>query len=343
MMIEIETLKHLVSQNKVENEGKVKSLTEAIDIQRKKNKEHDSVQKELIKKNVDLERLVSKEIKELNIKIVKLETSERDLELKVKNNQTEVSKENKSCQDKILRQQKVITEMLTKEKAVDAKVKDLESIHKVEIEKLKLEIHMLKTNAEKLLNNNKDNVEDASNIVVKELKGRNVTILKTNNVSQPPKTPAVINSIATVEEITDVKNDSTAKKDSSVVIESVLKTKTRKLKKEENEDFIINDFEDDCRDIFTVKTNCGLELSEHKCKKCEYETHSLGLLRNHNKTVHKLKESFQNILIGFENDMRAHLYLLETMKEPTNKFKCDQCAIATHSKGKLRMHEYEMH
>ena len=178
--------------------------------------------------------------------------------------------------------------MLTKEKAVDAKVKDLESIHKVEIDKLKLEIHMLKTNAEKLLNNNKDNVEDASNIVVKELKGRNVTILKTNNVSQPPKTPAVINSIATVEEITDVKNDSTAKKDSSVVIESVLKTKTRKLKKEENEDFIIKDFEDDCRDIFTVKTNCGLDLSEHKCKKCEYETHSLGLLRNHNKTVHKL-------------------------------------------------------
>ena len=192
------------------------------------------------------------------IKIVKLETSERELELKIKNNQTEVCKEIKSCKDKNLCQQKVITEMLTKEEAVDTKLKDLESIHKEEIDKLKHEMHMLKTNAEKLINNHKDIVEDASNTVVKELKGRNVTILKT--IIQPPKTPAVIGFIATVEEIKDFKNDLPAKKDSSVVVESVLKTKTRKLKKEEKENFIIKDFEDDCRDIFTVKTNCSLEI-----------------------------------------------------------------------------------
>ena len=342
-IIEIGNLKHLLSKYKVEIESKVKSLTEAMDVERKKTQEHESTKKELIKKNVDLERLVSKEMKELNLKIVKLETSERDLKLKIKNNQTEVNNEIKSCKDKIVCQQKVVTEMLTKEKAVETKVKDLENIHKIEIDKLNQEIYMLKTNAEKLVNNHNDNVEDVSNVVVKELKGRNVTILKTNTVNGPPKTPAVISSIATVEEIKDSKKDSPPKKDSTVIVESVLKTKPRKLKKEEKENLITKDFEDDCRDIFTVKTNCGLELSEHKCKKCEYETHSLGLLRNHNKIVHKLKESFQNILIGFENDLRAHLYLLETMEEPTNKFKCDQCAFATHSKGKLRVHEYEMH
>ena len=139
----------------------------------------------MLKKNVDLERVLSKEIKELSVKIVKLENSERDLELKVKNIQTEFSKEIKSCQDKILCQKKVIVEMLAKEKVFDTKVKDAESINKVEIGKLKQEIHVLKTNAEKLQNSSKD-VEDESNIVVKQLKGRNVTIFQTNTVNQSP-------------------------------------------------------------------------------------------------------------------------------------------------------------
>ena len=39
-----------------------------------------------------------------------------------------------------------------------------------------------------------------------------MTILKTKTVNQPPKTPAVINTIAMVEEMKDVKNDSPAKR-----------------------------------------------------------------------------------------------------------------------------------
>ena len=69
-----------------------------------------------------------------------------------------------------------------------------------------------KNHAEKLANNHKDNVEVASNIVLKELDRRNMTILKTKTVKQPPKTPAVINTIAMVEEMKDVKNDSPAKR-----------------------------------------------------------------------------------------------------------------------------------
>ena len=121
----------------MENEIKFKSLKEAIEIERKKSEEYDNAKKELQEKNDDLEKMLRKEIKELNVKIVN--------------------------------QQKVIEEMLSKEN----------------------------------MNYIKDTDEDVPNIVVKELKGRNVTIIKTKTGNNPPKTPAVI---ATVEENILVEN-----------------------------------------------------------------------------------------------------------------------------------------
>ena len=116
---EISNLKNLLNQNKVENEIKFKSLKEAIEIERKKSDEYDNAKKELQEKNDDLEKMLRKEIKELNVKIVN--------------------------------QQKVIEEMLSKEN----------------------------------MNYIKDTDEDVPNIVVKELKGRNVTILKTKTGNNP--------------------------------------------------------------------------------------------------------------------------------------------------------------
>ena len=69
---------------------------------------------------------------------------------------------------KIVKQQKVIEEMLAKEN----------------------------------MNYIKDTDEDVPKIVVKELKGRNVTILKNKTGNKPPKTPAVI---ATVEETSSLR------------------------------------------------------------------------------------------------------------------------------------------
>ena len=50
IIIKIANLKRLVSENKVENESKVKSLAEAIDIERKKNQEHDNVKKSCLRR-----------------------------------------------------------------------------------------------------------------------------------------------------------------------------------------------------------------------------------------------------------------------------------------------------
>ena len=58
-----------------------------------------------------------------------------------------------------------------------------------------------KTISEKLQNTRNDNVEDASSIVVKELKGRNVTIVKANTGNKTPKTPAVTNTKVKNEDI----------------------------------------------------------------------------------------------------------------------------------------------
>ena len=62
-------------------------------------------------------------------------------------------------------------------------------------------------------------------------------------------------------------------------------------------------------------SDCGLDLSELKCKKCTFETHSEGTLRKHKRNVHQLKESNLNIIIGFKTDMQHHLVLQEAMEE----------------------------
>ena len=91
-----------------------------------------------------------------------------------------------------------------------------------------------------------------------------------------------------------------------------------------------------------MRKDCGLDLSEIKCKKCNFETHSEGTLRKHKRTVHNLKESNLNIIIGFKADMQHHLVLLEAMEE-LNKVICERCDFRTNSKGLLKIHDQEQH
>ena len=160
-----------------------------------------------------------------------------------------------------------------------------------------------------LQNNRNDNIEDASNIVVKELKGRNVTIVKTNTGNKTPKPPSVPNT---------------------------------KVKKEDIENEIISEFEIDSAKIYTLMKDCGLELTGYKCKKCDYECHSDGL-RKHKRTTHQLNESNQNIMLGFKNDIGNYVYLLETMGDDLNQITCGKCEFKCNSKGDLKMHEKEIH
>ena len=222
--------------------------------------------------------------------------------MNIKNSQTEI----KVCQDKITSQQKVINEMLDKGKGFEIKVKELETNNKVEVDNLKQEMNVLKTI---LQNNRNDNIEDASNIVVKELKGRNVTIVKTNTGNKTPKPPSVPNT---------------------------------KVKKEDIENEIISEFEIDSAKIYTLMKDCGLELTGYKCKKCDYECHSDGL-RKHKRTTHQLNESNQNIMLGFKNDIGNYVYLLETIGDDLNQITCGKCEFKCNSKGDLKMHEKEIH
>ena len=120
------------------------------------------------------------------------------------------------------------------------------------------------------------------------------------------------------------------------------KSKQKKPTKEEKEKEVIAEFEKDIQNVHTMRKNCGLDLSEIKCKKCNFETHSEGTLRKHKRTVHHLKESNLNIIIGFKADMQHHLVLLEAMEE-LNKVICERCDFRTNSKGLLKIHDQEQH
>ena len=106
----------------------------------------------------------------------------------------------------------------------------------------------------------------------------------------------------------------------------------KKLTKEDRENDVISEFENDCNDIFETRKNCGLDLSEIKCKTCSFDTHSEGLMRKHKRTAHRIKETNQNIILGFKNDMFHHLKLLEDLGE-LNKITCAACNYKTNSKG----------
>ena len=72
------------------------------------------------------------------------------------------------------------------------------------------------------------------------------------------------------------------------------KPKPRKLTKEDEENEVIAEFESDEKDIFEARKNCGLNLTELKCNKCSFETHSEETIKKHKRTAHQIKESNQN-------------------------------------------------
>ena len=140
------------------------------------------------------------------------------------------------------------------------------------------------------------------------------------------------------------KNDLNLKDKASESKEIQTKAKLSKSKiKELKEAGIIKGFEKDCGTFFDLKINCGLDAKSQKCKKCDFETHSEGLLRMHKVKDHNLKETFQNIVLGFEFDLERHIQVLTAMGEDINTKKCDECEYKTSSDGKLQMHRTNNH
>ena len=322
----IDELKNLVSKNEQEFENKIKILTNSINIERKKNEDSIKVQKELLKKNDDLEIKLKKEVKELNLKLGKLEKSKQDLEFKLENKQSILSdgikKQLKSCQEKITDQKKILKEMLAKEKDYEAEVKDIVNINKIEIGKLKEEVFRVKNKPENVVNCGQDFVEDsASKTVVKELMGRNVTIVKTNPENQNPKTV-----------------------EANIELIDKPKPKRTKITKKVIEDRLIAAYVWDAELMVKDFSNSELESMSQECKKCEFDTISEGMLKRHKVLIHDSnKETNQSIILGFEADVQRHCKVLEIKGQSLEHFKCEECDYKIYSSGKLTLHQLTTH
>ena len=193
---------------------------------------------------------------------------------------------------------------------------------------------MLKTKTEKLENTSKNNVEEASSIVVEGLKGRNITIFKTKAVDNPTKT--VTTSKNKDEENIMKKNIETTDKPP--------KPKRIKITKKVIEDRLISAYVFDAELMFIDFANSELELINQECKKCEFETHSEGMLRRHKVIIHDSgKETNQSIILGFEADVQRHCKVLESKGKSLENFKCEECDYKIYSSGKLTLHQLTTH
>ena len=86
-----------------------------------------------------------------------------------------------------------------------------------------------------------------------------------------------------------------------------------------------------------------LYIESKSCKKCEFETKSEGMLRRHNVLIHAKQGTDQNVIIGFESDMKQYVNILEIMKKSLDQAKCEECDFVSHSQGKLAFHNLTTH
>ena len=197
----------------------------------------------------------------------------------------------------------------------------------------------------------KETDDDATNVVVNELKGRNVTILKTKtSAAIETKTRVgedILNSSENVihkpeertsKEATEKSND--LKKGES---KDELKPKRIKITKKMIEEKLIAAFVKDIETMQNETKNCYIVGNCYSCKKCEFETKSEGMFRRHKSFIHDSRETNQNIILGFESDVQMYAKILEEKGDSLDKFKCNDCEYAIYSNGKLTLHTLTTH
>ena len=112
----------------------------------------------------------------------KIEGSSKVLKLKVEDRQIKIEELRNEVKNDVFK------EMIKKENICETKLKCLEDKHKNDVEELKKEMLILKTKTENLESTTVESVTDPTNIALKELKGRNVTIVKAATEMNTPKT-----------------------------------------------------------------------------------------------------------------------------------------------------------
>ena len=76
-----------------------------------------------------------------------------------------------------------------------------------------------------------------------------------------------------------------------------VESKGEKQEEVETLSVIIGAFVNDEKEHFNVNKDCGLNNDRQKCKKCKFITHSMGLLRMHEKDNHNIKHPFDKITV----------------------------------------------
>ena len=84
-----------------------------------------------------------------------------------------------------------------------------------------------------------------------------------------------------------------------------------------------------------MRVNCGLDVTFKTCRKCDFESHSEYLLRIHKERDHNLKQTFQNLVLGYESDLQSHIEVLKPMDEDININKFTECDCKTCSEGRI--------
>ena len=117
------------------------------------------------------------------------------------------------------------------------------------------------------------------------------------------------------------------------------KSKIKELKEAKS----LEAFENDCKIFGELRSNCGLDVTFKTCRKCDFESHSEFLLRLHKERDHNIKQTFQNLVLGYEYDLQYHIEVLKPMDEPIETLKCSECDYITCTEGKIMIHKTEQH
>ena len=121
--------------------------------------------------------------------------------------------------------------------------------------------------------------------------------------------------------------------------------KNMNKEKEKIHDVILKAFEKDAGDHFCVNNECGLNNESQKCSRCKFITHSMGLLRMHEKKSHKVYNNFEKIIDGFKFDNKKFFEVLSAMYNGKELYtnECEKCDFKTHSDGLLKLHITNSH
>ena len=158
----------------------------------------------------------------------------------------------------------------------------------------------------------------------------NVTIVKATTENNPPKI------------VTSSKDEENEVKKNSETVKP--KPKRTKITKKVIEERLISAYVWDAELMLKDFDNSELVLNNQECKKCEFDTHSEGMLRRHKVLIHDSgKETNQNIIIGFEADVQRHYKVLESKGKSLENFKCEECDYKIYSSGKLTLHKLTNH